>query len=137
MAARVDPEEFRLRTLAHPAAADIRLDDVLFALSDPHRRAILSLLAHDGDSLSGTCALAAGAEPSAASHHLKVLREAGITSTAVAGTSRIVSLRRDELDSRFPGLIDSILGASTLPRPTQQEAAEMLGIRDDPESHAH
>jgi DNA-binding transcriptional ArsR family regulator len=126
-----------MRTLAHPAAADIRLDDVLFALSDPHRRAILSLLAHDGDSLSGTCAIAAGAEPSAASHHLKVLREAGVTNTAVAGTARIVSLRREELDARFPGLIDSILNASADPLPTHEQAAELLGIRDEHEARAH
>jgi DNA-binding transcriptional ArsR family regulator len=46
------------------------------------------------------------------SHHLRVLREAGLTSTRAQGTHRIVSLRRDELDERFPGLLDAVLSAA-------------------------
>jgi hypothetical protein len=41
-----------------------------------------------------------------------ILREAGITRTRVSGTQRLVSLRRDELERRFPGLLDSVLAAS-------------------------
>lgn len=45
------------------------------------------------------------------SHHLKVLREAGITRTRADGTERHVRLRYDCLNARFPGLLDSILAA--------------------------
>ena len=45
------------------------------------------------------------------SHHLKVLREAGVTRTRADGTERHVRLRYDCLNARFPGLLDSILAA--------------------------
>lgn len=47
------------------------------------------------------------------SHHLKVLREAGVTTTRVEGTRRLMSLRRDDLELRFPGLLDAVLSAAT------------------------
>ena len=43
---------------------------------------------------------------------MKVLREAGVLRSEPSGRQRLVSLRREELDERFPGLLDSILGAS-------------------------
>ncbi len=43
------------------------------------------------------------------SHHLKTLREAGLVRNEPSGRQRMVSLRRDELDERFPGLLASIL----------------------------
>jgi DNA-binding transcriptional ArsR family regulator len=55
------------------------------------------------------------------SHHLKVLREAGVTYTRVDGTARMVSLRTVELEERFPGLLGSVLAAHD--EPAQPEAA--------------
>jgi len=49
------------------------------------------------------------------SHHLRVLREAGVTLTEPNGTQRVVSLRRADLDERFPGLLDAVLGAAAVP----------------------
>jgi DNA-binding transcriptional ArsR family regulator len=46
------------------------------------------------------------------SYHLAKLRQAGITSTEVSGTARLISLRRADLDQRFPGLLDSIIAAA-------------------------
>jgi len=46
---------------------------------------------------------------STATHHLRVLREAGVVRTEPRGTSRVSSLRREDLDARFPGLIDVVL----------------------------
>ena len=43
------------------------------------------------------------------SHHLRVLREAGITHTHVLGSRREVSLRWGDLETRFPGLLTAIL----------------------------
>jgi DNA-binding transcriptional ArsR family regulator len=49
------------------------------------------------------------------SHHLKVMREAGVTHTRVLGTQRLVSLRTEELGMRFPGVLDSVLAAQDEP----------------------
>jgi DNA-binding transcriptional ArsR family regulator len=46
------------------------------------------------------------------SHHLKVLREAGVTRTRQDGTRCFVTLRRDSLDARFPGLLPALLSAA-------------------------
>ncbi len=43
------------------------------------------------------------------SHHLKTLREAGLIRNEPAGRQRTVTLRRDEVDDRFPGLLDAVL----------------------------
>ena len=45
------------------------------------------------------------------SHHLKVLREAGVVTAEVDGTRKYHTLRRDDLEARFPGLLDSVLHA--------------------------
>ncbi len=42
---------------------------------------------------------------------MRVLREAGITRTHVVGARRYISLRRDDLEARFPGLLDAVLAA--------------------------
>jgi DNA-binding transcriptional ArsR family regulator len=49
---------------------------------------------------------------STCTHHFKVLREAGLIRQRVVGTSRVSSLRREDVDERFPGLLDSVLGAA-------------------------
>jgi DNA-binding transcriptional ArsR family regulator len=42
-------------------------------------------------------------------HHLKVLREAGLTRTRSEGVQRLVSLRQDDIEGRFPGLLECVL----------------------------
>ena len=49
------------------------------------------------------------------SHHLRILREAGVVTRRTAGTKSYMSLRKDDLDGRFPGLIDSILTSDSEP----------------------
>ena len=51
------------------------------------------------------------------SHHYRVLREAGVTLTTIEGRSRVVRLRRDDLEARFPGLLPSVLAAVRDPAP--------------------
>jgi DNA-binding transcriptional ArsR family regulator len=46
---------------------------------------------------------------STCTHHFKVLREAGIIRQRQEGTSRLNTLRRDDLEARFPGLLPTIL----------------------------
>ncbi|MEU7005427.1 helix-turn-helix domain-containing protein [Streptomyces sp. NPDC046332] len=47
------------------------------------------------------------------SHHYRVLRESGVTWTEIEGRTRYVSLRRKDLDARFPGLLDAVLAQLT------------------------
>lgn len=44
------------------------------------------------------------------SNHWRILREAGVTNTRALGKARCMSLRREELDARFPGVLDAVLG---------------------------
>jgi DNA-binding transcriptional ArsR family regulator len=92
-----------------PAVGALELHRVLHALSDPVRLAIVRQLDSDTECRCG--ALAAPVSKSTLSHHFKTLREAGLTRTRAEGTARLVSLRRDELDERFPGLLDAVLQA--------------------------
>ncbi len=81
--------------LFEPDLADVPLTTVLQALADDARLAIVRELARDGERCCGTFDL--GLAKATRSHHLKVLREAGITHTRIEGTTRYVSLRRDQL----------------------------------------
>jgi DNA-binding transcriptional ArsR family regulator len=94
-------------TLLHPAAQELELATVLHALSDPVRLRIVRSLADEGPRSCGSFEVPVA--KSTLSHHFRVLREAGITLTEPAGTQRVVSLRRDDLDARFPGLLDAVL----------------------------
>jgi DNA-binding transcriptional ArsR family regulator len=93
-----------------PQTDDLELTSVMAALSDPARVTIVRQLAADGERSCGTFEL--GVSKATRSHHLKVLREAGLTHTRLEGTHRFVSLRRDDLDARFPGLLDAVLAAA-------------------------
>ena len=86
---------------------------VLHALSDPVRLEIVRQLAGCTGSSELKCGqIELPVKKSTASHHLKTLYEAGMLASREQGTSKYVRLRRDELDERFPGLIDSVLRAT-------------------------
>jgi DNA-binding transcriptional ArsR family regulator len=93
-----------------PAIDDLKLATVMAALSDPARVAIVRALASDGERTCGSFDL--GISKATRSHHFRVLREAGVTHTRAEGTHRHVSLRRDDLEARFPGLLDAVLAAA-------------------------
>lgn len=107
--------------MAHPEPADLRLAKVLAALADPARLLAVRALAEQGESPCTGLQQAAGLDISRStfSHHQRVLREAGVIRVRVDGSRRMLSLRRTELNSCFPGLLDSIL--NTTP--------ELLGAR--------
>ena len=92
--------------LDQPEVDAIELGDVLQALSDPTRLEIVRALDAEGERQCGSFDL--GLTKATRSHHFKVLREAGLTFTRVDGTARYVTLRRAELDARFPGLLDAV-----------------------------
>jgi len=93
-----------------PHLDEMTLAAVMAALSDPMRVAIVRQLAAEGERTCGTFDL--GISKATRSHHFRVLREAGITHTRAEGTHRHVSLRRDDVDVRFPGLLDAVLTAA-------------------------
>lgn len=96
--------------LDHPDRDELDLPAVLHALSDPHRLQIVRALAASETAMRcGTMGLSV--TKSTATHHFRVLREAGLIRQAEDGTARLNSLRREDLDARFPGLLDAVLGA--------------------------
>jgi DNA-binding transcriptional ArsR family regulator len=95
------------RDFTQPEIETVQVHEVLFALSDPTRLAIARALADGAEHSAGD--LAGDVPKSTLSHHLKILREAGITSTRPEGMRCRVSLRRAELNRRFPGLLAAIL----------------------------
>ena len=96
-------------TIAQPELAEIELTAVLHALSDPVRLRIVAALAEAGESTCGSIDLPV--TKSTCTHHFKVLREGGLIHQRREGTTRINSLRRDDLEARFPGLLETILAA--------------------------
>ncbi|CAL9422873.1 MULTISPECIES: ArsR/SmtB family transcription factor [Streptomyces] len=92
--------------LYHPDRDDISLDKVLHALSDPIRRDIARVMHEQGPRVCGQ--LDYPIAKSTLSHHLKVLRESGVMHTEVRGTTRVITLRREDIEARFPGLLDAV-----------------------------
>jgi DNA-binding transcriptional ArsR family regulator len=103
------------RSIPHPAARDITLDGVLHALADPVRRRIMQKLL-DGDGLNCSEACQQALAASTISFHHKILREAGLIRSEKKGVAIINTVRREDLDRRFPGLLDSILRHQPQPR---------------------
>jgi DNA-binding transcriptional ArsR family regulator len=95
----------------HPEIGEIELTAVMHALSDPARLQVVRTLAAEGESACGSFDL--GVSKATASHHFKVLREAGVTRKRIAGAHHFLTLRREDLDARFPGLLDAVLAAET------------------------
>jgi DNA-binding transcriptional ArsR family regulator len=96
--------------LPQPSRAEIRIEAVLAALADPVRLDVVRVLSGYPDGIAcGEVALTVS--PSTRTHHLRILREAGVITTAAVGTRKISSLRRDDLDALFPGLLGGVLAA--------------------------
>jgi DNA-binding transcriptional ArsR family regulator len=95
-------------TFEQPDIAAIDLSAVLHALSDPQRREIVRELA--ASEVPRPCgSFAPGITKSTRTHHFRVLREAGLIAQWKTGTSKFSALRREDIDARFPGLLDSVL----------------------------
>ena len=77
------------------------------ALSDPARLQIVRQLAIRDECTCGTFDL--GLSKATLSHHFRVLRESGVVRTRPDGRTRMLSLRRVDLNDRFPGLLDAVL----------------------------
>ncbi|MEU8397876.1 metalloregulator ArsR/SmtB family transcription factor [Nonomuraea sp. NPDC048892] len=120
-----------MRLLPHPATEDIELTEVLRALSDPVRLQIAIRLALAGELNCTTAADDLGVHKSTASHHYRALREAGVVVTKQEGRLKYMSLRRADLDVRFPGLLDAILRSAN--RPSGRTASAHRAAAGGPE----
>ena len=88
----------------------MRLEAVFHALSDPVRLRIVRALAASEQALScGTLEL--DVSKSTASHHFRVLREAGVIVQRENGRRRLNELRREDMEARFPGLLDTVVSS--------------------------
>ncbi|MDX8150579.1 metalloregulator ArsR/SmtB family transcription factor [Patulibacter brassicae] len=100
-------------TTSDVAPTDVPLLEVLQALADPVRLAIVRDLADGSERPCG--AFAPQLSKATRSHHLRVLREAGLTATRQEGTRRLVSLRREACEEAYPGLLAAVLDGSAVP----------------------
>lgn len=99
----------RTDAIASPRADEMEIAAVLHALADPVRLEMVRRLAECAELACRAFEVAVG--KSTLTHHLRILREAGVISTRQQGTTRLNSLRRKELDEAFPGLLDAVLTA--------------------------
>lgn len=96
--------------LTHPESRDFDLFKIMGALTDETRLTIVvTLAASPGLACSG---FKQDVTPSVLTRHFRILRESGIIRQHDVGTRRINTLRKEELDQRFPGLFDLVLSES-------------------------
>jgi DNA-binding transcriptional ArsR family regulator len=94
----------------HPAPEDMELGKIFAALADPLRRkVVLTLLREEGETPRACGTFGMPVAKATRTHHFRVLREAGLIFQVDRGNGRVSSLRRAELDRRFPGLLDLLM----------------------------
>ena len=93
----------------HPKATELDLSAVLQALSDPVRRSIVTRLAQEGGEVPcGGFDLTIA--KSTRTYHFRILRDAGLIAQREEGNRKLNTLLRDDVDARFPGLLEAVLG---------------------------
>jgi DNA-binding transcriptional ArsR family regulator len=98
-----------VREIHHPASSELDLAHILRTVGDSVRLAIVRLLADDRERTCTEVTEAIGLPTSTCSYHLRLLRECGVTRTRAEGTERHITLRRDDLEARFPGLVEVLV----------------------------
>ena len=102
------------KPLLHPSVDDITVEGILHALSDPVRVAILVEIVGAGCPQTCSALVEAGGKPvpkSTLSQHFKVLRDAGLIRSERKGVEMHNTVRCDEVNRRFPGLLPAIMEA--------------------------
>ncbi|NGN67301.1 helix-turn-helix transcriptional regulator [Streptomyces sp. A7024] len=97
--------------VTHPTRDQIQLDNLFAALGNPLRLQVVRELAADGGERRCSSFFPEVAK-STLTHHWRVLREAGLICQRPSGRELLLSLRRDDVEARFPGLLDAVLGAA-------------------------
>ncbi|MFD7061553.1 ArsR/SmtB family transcription factor [Streptomyces sp. NPDC059906] len=109
-AVKVFPEPPDLpEPLPEPGVDELRLETVLGALSDPLRLTIVRRLLLESENFDHSCGWFGFDRPkSSLTHHFKALRQAGVTRQRQYGLERRSQVRVDDLNARFPGLLDLV-----------------------------
>jgi DNA-binding transcriptional ArsR family regulator len=95
-----------------PEREEIELGKVLSALSDANRRHVVLTLLQEPAGAERTCvSFELPVTKATSTFHFRVLREAGLTYDASYGNRKGVSLRRDDIEDRFPGLLAALADA--------------------------
>ncbi len=97
--------------LMHPSREDISLTHVMAALGDATRFAIVCNLYRNPAGLNcGLAALPFAHVPrSTLTGHFRILREAGLIRMTKKGVEFINTLRLEDLEARFPGLLTQLV----------------------------
>jgi DNA-binding transcriptional ArsR family regulator len=104
----------------HPTIQEMDLGRVLAALSDPNRRRVVTELLADPSDAERSCAsFELPVSKSTCTHHFRVLRESGLLRDVDYGNHRGVTLRRRELEERFPGLLGLLAHEADAPASSQ------------------
>ncbi|KAB2346461.1 ArsR/SmtB family transcription factor [Actinomadura rudentiformis] len=97
----------------HPERDQIRIEDVLSALGNPIRLSVIRVLDAGGEhNCTSVLGILGVTSKSTMTHHWRVLRESGVVWQQPSGRENLVTLRRDDLDARYPGLLDAVLAAA-------------------------
>lgn len=116
----------------HPPLDGVELVTVLAALAEPTRLKIVRMLAaRDGERAWKDIDLPIA--QSTLSHHLKILRNAGLVQSRTEGTRCFISLREGDVSERFPGLLETVLscggGATSCGTGAPADGAPAVGGR--------
>lgn len=109
--------------LAHPDVGDLELGEVLAALADPLRRfVVVDLALHPAGFEQNCTAFGLPVTKATRTHHFRTLRQAGLIRMRDHGNQVMTSLRREDLDHRFPGLLTAIIdeGRPDLTKPARR-----------------
>jgi DNA-binding transcriptional ArsR family regulator len=98
-----------MRALHHPDVRSVELPTLLSALADPVRLSVVRQLSESGGIACGEFEALSLVSMSTLSHHLKILREAGILRVVAQGSFRRHELRADEVNARFPGILSAVI----------------------------
>src|ERR1700761_9191651 len=109
MAGKASVTNPRTERLRHPATESLDLPTIMRALGDPVRIEMVRIVDAEGEILCTDLYERLGLPASTGSYIHRQLREAGVTRARTVGPKRMLSLRREDLESRFPGFIDLVL----------------------------
>jgi DNA-binding transcriptional ArsR family regulator len=99
----------RTERLRHPPVESLDLATVMKALGDPVRLEMIRTIEAEGEMICTDLYDRLGLPPSTGSYIHRQLREAGITRARAVGPKRMISIRHEDLEQRFPGLIDLVI----------------------------
>lgn len=105
----------KITTIAnHPEREQTHLENVLSALGNPLRLEVIRTLA-DGSELSCSTLRQEEVAKSTMIYHWHVSRDSDVIWQRPQGRGNVISLRREDLDTRFPDLLDTLLSVMQQP----------------------